>query len=135
MNPHDRRGGAPIGEIPCIFPSDQGIFNPDNGSQQTGSFTNESLRTDSRPNEAKSFRDLSQKAAARPRSQNRSNSNGAPWESCFGSGAPSRPRMWIELGLNVVLAGGSLLIYLRSTMMSLWRRPVKLNGAVQTGLS
>ena len=35
---------------------------------------------------------------------------------CFGIGAPSRPRMWIELGLNVVLAGGSLLIYLRSTM-------------------
>jgi putative oxidoreductase len=33
---------------------------------------------------------------------------------CFGSGAPSRPRMWIELGLNVLLAGGSLLIYLRS---------------------
>jgi hypothetical protein len=30
--------------------------------------------------------------------------------------------MWIELGLNVVLAGGSLLIYLRSTMVSL-RRP------------
>ena len=47
--------------------------------------------------------------------------SGAPWESCFGSGAPSRPRMWIELGLNVVLAGGSLLIYLRSTMMSMWR--------------
>jgi putative oxidoreductase len=41
---------------------------------------------------------------------------------CFGSGAPSRPRMWIELGLNVVLAGGALLIYLRSTMVSL-RRP------------
>ena len=33
---------------------------------------------------------------------------------CFGVGAPSRPRMWVELGLNVVLAGGSLLIYLRS---------------------
>jgi putative oxidoreductase len=32
---------------------------------------------------------------------------------CFGIGAPSRPRMWVELGLNVVLAGGSLLIYLR----------------------
>ena len=38
---------------------------------------------------------------------------------CFGSGAPSRPRMWIELGLNVVLVVGSLLIYLRSTMVSL----------------
>jgi putative oxidoreductase len=41
---------------------------------------------------------------------------------CFGTGAPSRPRMWLELGLDVVLAGGSLLIYLRSTMGSL-RRP------------
>jgi putative oxidoreductase len=41
---------------------------------------------------------------------------------CFGSGAPSRPRMLIELGLNIVLAGGSLLLYLRSTMVSL-RRP------------
>jgi putative oxidoreductase len=40
---------------------------------------------------------------------------------CFGNGAPSRPRMWLELGLDVALAGGSLLIYLRSTMMSLWR--------------
>jgi len=26
--------------------------------------------------------------------------------------------MWIELGLNVVLAGGALLIYLRSTMVA-----------------
>jgi len=41
---------------------------------------------------------------------------------CFGTGAPSRPRMWLELGLDVVLAGGSLLIYLRSTMGSP-RRP------------
>src|SRR5208282_1839677 len=40
---------------------------------------------------------------------------------CFGVGAPSRPRMWIELGLNVVLAGGSLLIYLRSLGRSLRR--------------
>jgi putative oxidoreductase len=38
---------------------------------------------------------------------------------CFGAGAPSRPRMWLELGLNVILAGGSLLIYLPSTMGSL----------------
>jgi putative oxidoreductase len=41
---------------------------------------------------------------------------------CFGTGAPSRPRMWLELGLDVVLAGGSLLIYLRSSMAPL-RRP------------
>lgn len=38
---------------------------------------------------------------------------------CFGTGAPSRPRMWLELGLDVVLAGGSLLIYVRSIMGSL----------------
>jgi putative oxidoreductase len=40
---------------------------------------------------------------------------------CFGTGAPSRPRMWLELGLDVVLAGGSLLIYLRSVVGSLKR--------------
>jgi hypothetical protein len=40
---------------------------------------------------------------------------------CFGIGAPSRPRMWLELGLDVVLAGASLLIYLRSTIGSLQR--------------
>ena len=34
---------------------------------------------------------------------------------CFGSGAPSRPRMWMELGLDVILIGGALLVYLRST--------------------
>src|SRR5512146_1062508 len=33
---------------------------------------------------------------------------------CFGTGAPSRPRMWIELGLNVMFFGGSALVYLRS---------------------
>jgi putative oxidoreductase len=33
---------------------------------------------------------------------------------CFGIGAPSRPRMWMELGLNVVLFGGSAFVYLRS---------------------
>jgi putative oxidoreductase len=38
---------------------------------------------------------------------------------CFGAGTPSRPRMWMELGLDVVLAGVSLLIYLRSLMASL----------------
>jgi len=30
---------------------------------------------------------------------------------CFGVGAPSRFRMWLELGLNVILFGGSVLIY------------------------
>jgi hypothetical protein len=33
---------------------------------------------------------------------------------CFGSGAPSRPRMWVELGLDVVLFGASTFVYLRS---------------------
>jgi uncharacterized membrane protein YphA (DoxX/SURF4 family) len=33
---------------------------------------------------------------------------------CFGAGAPSRVRMWLELGLDVVLAGAASLIYLRS---------------------
>ena len=34
---------------------------------------------------------------------------------CFGVGAPSRQKMWLELALDVVLACGALLIYLRST--------------------
>jgi putative oxidoreductase len=34
---------------------------------------------------------------------------------CFGTGAPSRPRMWLELGLDVVLCSGALFVYLRST--------------------
>jgi uncharacterized membrane protein YphA (DoxX/SURF4 family) len=33
---------------------------------------------------------------------------------CFGSGAPSRLRMWMELGLNVALFAGSAFVYLRS---------------------
>jgi hypothetical protein len=33
---------------------------------------------------------------------------------CFGAGVPSRPRMWLELGLDAALAGASLLVYLRS---------------------
>ncbi|MGO9060618.1 MAG: MauE/DoxX family redox-associated membrane protein [Candidatus Binataceae bacterium] len=32
---------------------------------------------------------------------------------CFGSGAPSRPRMWLELGLDAVLFSGSLFVYFR----------------------
>lgn len=34
---------------------------------------------------------------------------------CFGVGAPSRPRMWLEAGLNIALFAGSLTVYLRST--------------------
>ena len=33
---------------------------------------------------------------------------------CFGTGAPSRPRMWLELALDVVLFSGALFVYLRS---------------------
>jgi putative oxidoreductase len=33
---------------------------------------------------------------------------------CFGTGAPSRPRMWLELGLDAVLFSGALFVYLRS---------------------
>ncbi len=34
---------------------------------------------------------------------------------CFGVGAPSRPRMWLEAGLNLVLFAGTLIVYLRSS--------------------
>jgi putative oxidoreductase len=33
---------------------------------------------------------------------------------CFGAGAPSRPRMWVELVLDMVLFASALFIYLRS---------------------
>ncbi len=33
---------------------------------------------------------------------------------CFGTGAPSRPRMWLELALDVALFSGALFVYLRS---------------------
>ena len=33
---------------------------------------------------------------------------------CFGAGAPSRPRMWFELVLDMVLFASALWIYLRS---------------------
>src|SRR5271156_1310152 len=33
---------------------------------------------------------------------------------CFGVGAPSRSRMWVELGLDAVLFSGALFVYLRS---------------------
>jgi putative oxidoreductase len=32
---------------------------------------------------------------------------------CFGSGTPSRPRMWLELGLDLALIASSLFIYCR----------------------
>ncbi|MBV8454655.1 MAG: DoxX family membrane protein [Deltaproteobacteria bacterium] len=38
---------------------------------------------------------------------------------CFGAGAPSRARMWVELGLDMVLAGASLLVYLCLIIQSL----------------
>jgi putative oxidoreductase len=33
---------------------------------------------------------------------------------CFGAGAPSRPRMWLELVVDVVLFSGALFVYLRA---------------------
>jgi putative oxidoreductase len=33
---------------------------------------------------------------------------------CFGPGAPSRPRMWLELALDTALFAGALFVYLRS---------------------
>jgi putative oxidoreductase len=37
---------------------------------------------------------------------------------CFGAGAPSRPRMWLELGLDTLLCAGSLFVYLRTSRPS-----------------
>ncbi len=39
---------------------------------------------------------------------------------CFGTGAPSRPRMWMELALDVVLFSAAVFVYLRSTI---WLSP------------
>ena len=33
---------------------------------------------------------------------------------CFGVGAPSRSKMWLELGLDLLLFAGALFVYLRS---------------------
>lgn len=41
---------------------------------------------------------------------------------CFGSGTPSRPRMWAELVLDVLLFGGAVLVYFYSILSSLRRR-------------
>jgi len=32
---------------------------------------------------------------------------------CFGNGAPSRPRMWLELGLDAMVFSGALFVYRR----------------------
>jgi hypothetical protein len=32
---------------------------------------------------------------------------------CFGSGTPSRPRMWMELGLDAILFSASVFVYFR----------------------
>jgi uncharacterized membrane protein YphA (DoxX/SURF4 family) len=42
---------------------------------------------------------------------------------CFGVGAPSRPRMWVELGLDAVLVAGAVFVYLRS-LGRVWARAV-----------
>jgi putative oxidoreductase len=40
---------------------------------------------------------------------------------CFGVGAPSRPRMWLELGLDAVLVAGAVFVYLHS-IARMWTR-------------
>jgi putative oxidoreductase len=46
---------------------------------------------------------------------------------CFGSGTPSRPRMWLELGLDAILFSGSVFVYLRVLE---WRLSRGRDGAV-----
>jgi putative oxidoreductase len=41
---------------------------------------------------------------------------------CFGTGAPSRARMWIELFLDIGLFGSALLIYSRAILRTVARR-------------
>ncbi|HSU88115.1 MAG TPA: hypothetical protein VLL56_04735, partial [Terriglobia bacterium] len=41
---------------------------------------------------------------------------------CFGVGAPSRSKMWLELGLDVALLTAALSVYLRSRAPSGARR-------------
>ena len=50
---------------------------------------------------------------------------------CFGIGPPSRPRMWLELALNVVFLSGALSVYLGATMGLL--RPAQHGAAIRTG--
>jgi len=42
---------------------------------------------------------------------------------CFGTGTPSRPRMWAELGLDLVLFAGALSVYFRSIVRLPTRAP------------
>jgi putative oxidoreductase len=42
---------------------------------------------------------------------------------CFGAGAPSRPRMWVELGLDVTLIGASVFVYLRPAIRPAQKTP------------
>ena len=46
---------------------------------------------------------------------------------CFGSGTPSRPRMWLELGLDAMLFSGSLFVYFR---VFEWRLSQRQSGAL-----
>jgi putative oxidoreductase len=41
---------------------------------------------------------------------------------CFGSGTPSRPRMWVELGLDIILLAGAAMVYYSSLADSLDNR-------------
>jgi len=42
---------------------------------------------------------------------------------CFGTGTPSRPRMWVELGLDLVLFAGALSVYFHSIVRLPTRAP------------
>ena len=42
---------------------------------------------------------------------------------CFGVGAPSRPRMWLELALDAVLFSSALFVYLHSIARASERAP------------
>jgi uncharacterized membrane protein len=42
---------------------------------------------------------------------------------CFGSSAPSRPMMWLELAFNVVFILGALFVYLRQWRLVQQGRP------------
>lgn len=46
---------------------------------------------------------------------------------CFGSGTPSRPRMWLELGLDAMLFSGSMFVYFR---VFKWRLSQGQSGAL-----
>ncbi len=45
---------------------------------------------------------------------------------CFGIGAPSRPRMWFELGLDAVLFASALLVYFGSPRSTKSAQPMPL---------